>query len=213
MEKIVGTQEFSSMASCRKAVQKVLNSPDCGSELVGEDFIFIMALLNCHPRADYKIGCGIKGIFVELTRYGRRGFYALRNDGTRTDFSYLQCISPSSQAGKVRVACRSAIRSFVVKFRDNYFSTKQTRVCPKTGELIFKGNCVVHHDVNSFEKIFSDWVKEKGIDLGAVKLGGFEDNCESVYFLDKVVEMSFIDFHNERAVLKILSEKGHKLVK
>ena len=78
---------------------------------------------------------------------------------------------------------------------------------------MFKQNCVVHHSILSFEDIFCTWIKEKDIDIVSVKLGGFEDNCESVYFFDKVVEKSFVDFHNTRATLQILSKRGHKLVK
>ena len=213
MEIIIGNRKFSSKASCTRAVQKVLHGCNCGSKLVGKDFVFIMDLLRNHPRPDKKIGCGIEAIFVEQTKYGKRGFYALRKDGTRTDFSYIQCITPSSHIKKLRAACRTAIWAFIVEFKDYKFSGKNFIRCPISNEIAFKKDCVVHHKIFSFEEIFCSWIKERGIVIEIIKLGGFEDNCESVYFLDKVVEKSFVDFHNERAVLQVLSKNGHKMVK
>ena len=213
MEIRIGNKIFASKASCTRAVRKILHGCSCGSKLVGDDFVFIMNLLRNHPRPDYKIGCGIEAIFVEMTRYKNRGFYALRKDGSRTDFSYIQCITPSSQAKKVKTACRTSIRSFIVEFKDWSFTGKNSVRCPLSNEIVFKQNCVVHHNVFSFEEIFCSWIEEKGIDIESIKLGGFEDNCESVYFLNKVVEKSFVDFHNARADLQVLSKTGHKMVK
>ena len=195
----IGNQKFSSKASCAKYIRTILHKPRMDSALNNEEFCFMLEVLKKHPRADYKIKQGIKSIFVKKTKYGKLGFYALRNNGSKTDFSYLQCLSPSSKLLKTKIACRKAIRPSILEFKDKFFSVNK----------VVRNNHIIHHEKPSFDQIFIDWIKEKSINIEKIELGGFVDNCETVYFLDKEVEKSFVEFHNKHAELKVLSTEQH----
>jgi len=45
-----------------------------------------------HPRAEKKIGNGIGHFTVEYSMRGRRCFCLTRSDGTKTDFSFYECL-------------------------------------------------------------------------------------------------------------------------
>jgi hypothetical protein len=78
-----------------------------GMLLSPDDAAFVSTILARHPNAAIKIGCGISGFTTATT--GGRHFVAIRADGTRTDFSWKEALSPASHRQLVLKAMRNAI--------------------------------------------------------------------------------------------------------
>jgi hypothetical protein len=158
------------------------------SKITDEDKIFLKELLESHPDYQLKRGCGIKDFFIKKTIYGTLGFNIIRVDGSKTDFSFLQCISPKSNLMKIKNACRNAIRPTIKKIKTN----KEK---------------VIHHNNISFDKIVSEWLSNKKLDL---TLNTSEDNNQETYFLNSITINSFIEFHNKNATLQEITIQEHK---
>ncbi len=63
----------------------------------------ILKLLEHHPRASTKIGCGIEHFYVAGAAFGTRCFYAKRRDGSRVDFSIGKCFEGLKNTPKAAV--------------------------------------------------------------------------------------------------------------
>ncbi len=70
----------------------MLNSYGIGEWLEERAFEALLELLKMHPNAKKKIGVGIKEFMVDHDGHGGKCFHLIRQDGTKEDFSYLQCI-------------------------------------------------------------------------------------------------------------------------
>ena len=55
-----------------------------------------------HPKANSKIGCGVKSIFVQEDQYGTFCFHVERVDGSEEDFSYRKCFNMAPSEERLR---------------------------------------------------------------------------------------------------------------
>jgi len=155
-----------------------------------EDKIFLKELLENHPFYEMKKGVGIKDFFVEKTIYGTTGFNIIRIDGSTTDFSFMECISPKNNIRKIKCACRTSIRPTIEKIKTD-------------------NNKIIHHELISFDEIVNNWlIENKKIDL---TLNPNKDNNHEIYFISEDTKNSFIDFHNKIATLIEITRQEHKL--
>ncbi len=126
-------------------VQPLLNRPS-GSEIVGDDFAFLLDLFARHPSAERKIGVGIARIWVRVVAYNTKGFVLERIDGTQEDISYRQCIRPLTQASKAKHAMRRAISDQVLDAKWLILpSHTSTAICPVSGEVMSYHTAHVDH--------------------------------------------------------------------
>lgn len=77
----------------RRNVRHILFSYDLGEELHNPDLKLVRALLQYHPDAKAKVGCGVCGIKVDTSLHpdGSRCFWVRRIDGSLEDFSAKKC--------------------------------------------------------------------------------------------------------------------------
>lgn len=84
------------------------------------DAKFIAELLDRHPNAKVKKGCGVAWFTVATeARYHTRHFVVVRTDGSRTDFSFYESITPSSHVQKVRGALRDIVAPQIIAYKDS----------------------------------------------------------------------------------------------
>lgn len=69
-----------------------------GQSIAGDDRDMLLALLERHPEADKKIGCGIKRLYKYRTDMPTSCFWIERTDGSRTDFSDRTAISAKGKS-------------------------------------------------------------------------------------------------------------------
>ena len=156
--------------------------------ILDEEQYFIGELLINHPDYEKKKGCGISNFFIKKTIWNNNGFFIKRKDNSETDFSYLQCLNPRTDIRKIKMACRSAIKDFVM-LKDNRKN-------------------ISHHEGLSFKEIFNLWIENKKIDN--LKINDGEDNCMEITFKDKRISNDFAIFHNQIARIKEVSSEEHK---
>jgi ABC-type antimicrobial peptide transport system ATPase subunit len=91
----VGRKSFATQKAANLYIQELLNSQPLKMPIPEPHHSFLAALISRHPNAAEKIGAGIRHFTVEFAVHGTRCFYLTREDGTRTDFSYLKCVRGS----------------------------------------------------------------------------------------------------------------------
>jgi len=136
----INQKTYNTKESLKRDIQKIFSSSEYGlNEFVNEEHKNILNdLLKYHPYYKEKIGCGILGFKIYLTKYKNKSFRLIRVDGSSTDFSYLKCITNPSLLTKIKHCCRSAINKDILIFKDNLFENNSKIICPVTEEILTK---------------------------------------------------------------------------
>lgn len=168
----INGQFFSTQRALQQHVSALLHRyrpPYC---LSPDDTAFMLDLLERHPSADIKIGCGVRAIWILGNGKFGNGFFAERHDGTRIDFSYKQCLRPFNHASKCKFAFRRAIDDQVLAIKTSVFRTGQeVFACPITGEpMTWETAHVDHIPPRTFAALLDWYLTERGLAFDDITL-------------------------------------------
>lgn len=187
-----------------------LNSYDFGEVLNEEDTADVKALLLENKTRKDRIGCGIKEIRIGKVQFGTKCFQIIRNDLTIDNFSYVYCINGDLKPfTKFSHACRNAIHKDLHDVKQKYFgqnSIKGKVKCQETGILsLWTELNVDHRQPNTLSIIIDRFIELYKIDLTTIKYETDKDNKSLL--ADKDLENKFIDYHMEKANLRIVRKE------
>src|SRR5690349_5787283 len=115
---VLGRLQFSKQADALQYFKDLLGRTPTGTELKGQDFEDVEALLSGHPRATDKIGIGISKLIVDSDETGSKCFHVVRSDGSKDNFSYKKCISGDpAPFTNFSIACRRAVTADLDTFK------------------------------------------------------------------------------------------------
>lgn len=176
-----------------------------------DDCNFLSALIERHPESLAKKGCGIKGFYVSRNPLfpgeKQRGFRIIRIDNTETDFSFWECVTPSSHEKKVKKAFRNAIQNQLLEFKQNFFDNVDAPICPVTGHVMeFTGSHVDHVHPRTFERLLLDFLNAQKIRINSVVLDDHGDNQYFDDLADKNLAHQWQMFHQSQARLEVISQ-------
>ena len=205
----IGLMAFSSKKEALSHYKTILNSYNFGEYLTDGDFSKVLALLPLHPRAEEKIGAGVKAIRIAKLKFNTRSFELVRNDGTCECFSYTKRInSPESSLVRFRKSCRHGVQEDLRRVKQAYFdkhSKKGNVKCQETGELLkWEELNIDHRQPNTFSVIVERFIELHGIDVDAVKYEG-TDIFESK-IVDENLNERFRQYHKEKANLRLVKK-------
>ena len=169
------------------------------------DLAFLRDLIARHPDAAGKVGAGIRAITVRVnTPFRTLGFWIERVDGTRTDISWLECLSPSNNRQKVLTALRHAIVDQRSKVKAAAFAAGPV-FCPYTGERLTPDNAHADHAPPwTFERIADEFAKSEG---GWAQIQhASHDGALGSELVDNQQRLRWRRFHASRADLRVVSE-------
>ena len=166
-----------------------------------------------------KVGSGIERFERRLNRgegFSSSGFWAVRSDGTDTDFSYISAVKgePKSVVQQYYDACRNSVsRELLAKKQDQFdrFADERGRLeCDISGALVVYANAQIRHTKPLFSSLVDEFRKERGWQWDEMHryLTEAQDAQISTTFLDKRDTEAFRVFHHERAVLHIVSKES-----
>lgn len=194
-------------------LRKILKERKIGYWLRGPELDYVVSLLTLnHPRADEKIGCGIKGIRIKVMKpWNVRGFELIRIDNSKTDFSYLKIIGSKMDRARLDryAAFRTAIRKQVNQFKENFFNSHSKPVCPVTFVPLTWQNSQVDHYPVRFIDIVAEWLEKRGLKLGEIQVIGYADGQTTKRLSDPELEHNFIQFHSDHATLRVIEAKAN----
>lgn len=208
---LVGDEAFTSKEAIRRRAQEILRRGY--REIDGPEEKFLRSLFTRHQSAAEKIGVGIARIRVKrMLPFGTAGFEIERLDGSRTDISYKECLTPSKPPFWFRQACRTAVVDQIQAVKQQAFAESFEFACPVTGEVITLESCHVHHEKPwEFEAIVTAFIVERSLDLLAIQyVGG--DNVTKSSFADQTLTRDFAEFHRRRASLCVVSRTANERI-
>lgn len=208
--------EFNTKKSVIEYIRKnILYEYDIGSILSSEHFDFMMDLLLHHPWKEQKIGDGIENVSVMVSpEWGTRCFCLRRKDGSVTDFSFKECLSPSTLIKDFKKACRAIIDSCMRDYKQEYYNKHQkddkTIICPVLHIPIDKEDAEVDHKPpKTFDFLVKKFMDENEIEI---KKDIFEDHED----LDTVIKLKsdfgdkWFCFHDQNSDLRVISVKANR---
>lgn len=119
---------------------------------------------------------------------------------------------PKANWKKVQRACRAAIEPFTMAFKQQFFDDRcGVALCPINHQRIeFVGSHVDHTPPLTFDTLFADFFRQCGIEIDAVELKNERaDNTYQDEFASEELKADWIDFHNSKAVLRIVSKEAN----
>jgi hypothetical protein len=201
---IVGEHAFATQTAAREACRALIYG-NLGP-LDGERLAFARDLLDCYPRRDIKIGRGVAAIEVRVKPVfpSKRGLWAVREDGTVTDFSFNECLKPADHRHRVLRAMRVAVTEQILDHKQRQFTGSSRVVCAVTGEPLTYRHCHVdHHDPTFYEMAGAFVADEGGWD--AMRLGESADGVIGVQLADSDQQARWSAYHRQLAHLRLVT--------
>lgn len=202
----IGSREFSTKATATQACREILYSYRPGDTVSDLDHVeFLAALLDLHPHAGIKRGPGVATFQVEPNEYGKVCFWLTRVDGTRTDWSFIQCLRPTPPAAERLNAFRSAVVGQILAFKD---TVSFPCACPITGEELLVDTCHVDHVV-PFKALVELFLAGEGVALLDVKVRPHGDGDSRDELADLVLLSRWQIYHASNAQLRAVSRTAN----
>lgn len=181
-----------------------------------KDFKFLMNLLRRHPYFQVKIGCGIKSFEVVRTVYNNYCLYLTRTDGSRTDFSWRECLNATPEEQSMKGAMRKSVDYQIMDWvKDNTHRGQLCCVCHER-----PGEHVDHVPPNTFEEIAGRFIKMRESQVSQTFIEEPQgenkvyhrgiidtysvDGLSGRRILDPIVEKEWQDYHENQSVLRYL---------
>jgi len=136
----------------------------------------LYSLLLTHPKAEEKIGCGVKHFLIAPSERFPQSvcFHVERLDGTREEFSYKRCIQTPRE--RALTAARQMVQDQMLAARAFFLSSQNKHLCcALTGLPITTIAWEVDH-APSFSSLFDQFLASKGHKEGdTLNLDGWKD--------------------------------------
>jgi len=183
-----------------------------GETVNAQDAADLTSLLHRHPEALQKRGPGIDRFSVNADgEYGTRCFWVERSDGSRTDFSYLTCISGEKPTliQEFTQACRNAVFPSINRAKRRFFEDNADAsgrvTCEITGDEITWDECHVDHKPPlTFQVIVETFLKAHAIEPTLAMITSPCDAQATTRFVDNAIADMFVDYHTRVARLRVL---------
>lgn len=210
----IGTLTFKFKKDAKQFFKEMLARYRNNQNINEEDSEHLQNLLERHPEAREKIGCGVRRFFKAPTDQGTSCFWLQREDESCTDFSYYTCVDKKGKSlyQEFAEACRQAVSEDLQKAKRDHFEThgdSESRVaCEITGERIaIYESHLDHKKPMTFQVIVRTFIAANRIDIKPEMLSIASDVQFVTTFVDKEIEISFRQYHHGVAQLRIIKPK------
>jgi hypothetical protein len=210
----LGRFTFNSKTAAKDALRSIRDAVADRQPIHDEDAVdILLGVLAAHPQAAQKVGAGIAGFFAARSPdYPTRCFYLRRVDGSETDFSWNEAITPTLPITRLRMACRNATMDQKMEFRDREWPADEggERMCPITGIPFTRETAHVDHQTPvTFMRLVDDWLSAAGLEIGDVPIDHVGDLRSVDTFADVRQANSWREYHRQYAVLRLVSAEGN----
>jgi hypothetical protein len=210
----VGEKEFGTMKAAKDFFKEMLARYSDGDDVNEEDSANLDRLLERHPEASQKIGCGVRRYFRKRTDKGTSCFWLERTDGTETEFSYLTCVDAKGKSiyQEFAEACREAVQPDLIATKRTYFGDhgdEQGRVaCDVTGEMIkYDESHLDHKKPMTFQVIVRTFVTANSITPSREMLSSPQDQQFATTFTDEEIANKFREYHHSLSQLRVIKSQ------
>ncbi|HBL12139.1 MAG TPA: DUF3223 domain-containing protein [Cyanobacteria bacterium UBA11162] len=208
---VINGREFKSQKDAIEYFKEMLARYRNGQTVIGDDREMLMSLLERHPEADKKIGCGVKKLYKDKTDMPTSCFWIEREDGSRTDFSYRTAISAKGKSlyQEFFDACRNAVQNDLRITKEHFFKKygdENGKVeCDITGErvAIYESH-LDHKKPLTFQVLVKTFIEANSIEIKTEMLSMSQDAQFQTTFVDLEIKEKFRRYHHKMAQLRII---------
>jgi hypothetical protein len=188
----------------------MLKRHEIGDKISGPDENHLLRLIQQHPDYAIKIGCGIVGFTVVPSLFGSKCFAVVRADGTTCDFSYRECVSPSTAHAEVLAAMRHEVADDIQAAKVRYFDEHGDEFgrinCRLTGELINISQAHADHaPPRTFNELAVGYLEAREIVADKSLLTPPEDNQFGRRLRIPAMAKDWRRFHHKQAYVRLVS--------
>jgi hypothetical protein len=207
----INDREFRTQAEAIEFFKEMLNRHRNGQDVTGDDYDMLLALLERHPEALTKIGCGVQRLYKDRTDMPTSCFWIERVDGSKTDFSYRTAISARGKSldQEFLQACREAVHEDMRLTKQLFFEkfgNEDGKVpCDITGEYVaLYESHLDHMKPLTFQVLVHTFVCAHEIEISPEMLSRSQDGQFLTAFVDNELREKFRRFHHKTAKLRII---------
>jgi hypothetical protein len=210
----LGNRFFASKQAIKEFCQDLLERHSNSQEITGEDDLFLRNLIERHPDAIKKIGCGIRHFTKDRTAHPTGScFWIHRLDGSVCDFSYKVAADGRRETldASFNRACRWIVQPDILDAKEEAFMLYGNKdgfiECELSGRLIERVEAQADHappmvfaaivmafKALTFEKLSPDIFKPQ------------PENSTIVEFADDRIAAKFLKYHHKIAKLRIIAK-------
>ncbi|WP_329167785.1 DCL family protein [Streptomyces sp. NBC_01685] len=201
----IGPRTYRTKGEATKAVQAIRDAYNVG-EMVDDhdDHGLLRDLIDMHPDAVEKIGCGVDSFVIDRPMVGRHsGFKLVRTDGTEIDFSFLTCLSPPNHRQQVLAAMRGEVTSTISAYFASRAGTNTLTSDLSGTPLDANDPHVSHFQGPPFIEIATQFTTTAGgwdqIELNSASAAGYAK------FKDRALAQQWVEHHKAHAKLGLLT--------
>lgn len=164
-----------------------------------------------------KIGAGVEHFEtrVNVTNGGRSvGFWAVRIDGSETDFSFIRAVNeaPKRELEQLADACREAVFREIQSAKSLYFASNADETgrvtCALSGETVAADESMVEYVGRRFGQLVKDYALAQGwgttVPAGVVSQAA-DAQTETIFVSREHLE-GFRRFHRGNAKIRVISK-------
>ena len=195
-----GSYSFPTKTAVREEIRRRIASYPDNLPMGPADVDFFVELVKLHRQAIQKLGPGVAGVEVRTNPppYSNRGLWLRRVDGTETDVSWTQILSPSSPRTDRLKAARNAVQADIRKWRMTALTVEPR--CAITGEPLNTSNSDVDHAAPvTFESLVDTFFGDAFPEVNETVDGDIFTR-----FVDGRVSDWFAEYHREHAKLRLV---------
>lgn len=203
--------EFKSQKDAIDHFKNMLERYRNGQTIAGDDHDILLALLERHPEADKKIGCGVKRLYKDRTDMPTSCFWIERTDCSRTDFSCRIAISAKGKSlyQEFLEACRGAVQHdlWVAKekhFEDYADSDKRVECEITRDKVAFNESHIDHKKPMTFQVIVETFIGANDIEIKPEMLLMSQDAQFQTTMIDQELKDKFRRYHYKMAKLRVI---------
>jgi hypothetical protein len=189
---IVGGIHFASVTALRRVVDEAVRSG-------GIDLGLARGLVDRHPYAETVRGVGIARATIETRRFGPC-IVLTRLDGSQIAIKRRRCID-ETESERFSYACRQAVFESIVEWKRALFDDCDVQLCALSGDLLSPDDADADHEE---PWLFSVIVREFRAAYGERGTRAKSSDYDTPVFTDPEVDAAFRDFHDARAVLRLV---------
>lgn len=199
---------FPTKSAATNAIRSILYRYQPGEPINDADSFFLLGVLALHPHAALKVGCGVASFTVAQYEWSR-GFALTRLDGTKTDWSYVVCLTPPTPAKEAAKGFRTEIQEQIKDFRCEFFRRNASPVCPiLQTPLVNDLSTHVDHDP-PFDELLRNFMALRSLTLDTVEVNASQDNDLDTRLLDRRLAEDWQRYHREHAGLRVVSKRAN----
>ncbi|MBG1269427.1 DCL family protein [Nostoc sp. WHI] len=208
---VLNGKEFKFQKNAKEYFKQMLERYRNGQTVNTDDHEMLLALIERHPEADKKIGCGVKRLYKDRTDMPTSCFWIEREDGSKTDFSYPTAIAAREKSlyQEFFEACRNAVQDDLKKTKEQFFGKFADETgkvkCDITGEkvAIYESH-LDHKKPLTLQVIVNTFLAANEIEIKPEMLSLSQDAQFQTTFLDIEIKDKFKRYHHKIADLRII---------